>query len=86
LRIYWISRFKQPTGCGRPAWVLGEVLTTLESINLHVTKNLTKPKTWADILVRPNFTRSFITHSSLETGLDGVDRYHLGDNLGFRVV
>jgi hypothetical protein len=31
---------------GRPDWVLGEVLiTTSESINLHVTKNLTKPQT-----------------------------------------
>jgi hypothetical protein len=63
--------------------VLGEVLTAPESINLHVTKNLTKPQTWTDILARPNFGRSFI--SSLETGLDGVDRNHLGGNLGFQV-
>jgi len=62
--------------------VLGEVLKTPESINLHVTKNLTKPQTWIDILVRPNFNRSYI--SSLEPGMDGVDRNHLGGNLGFQ--
>jgi hypothetical protein len=82
LRTYWISRCKQPTGCGRLAWVLCEVLTTPESINLHVAINLTKPQTWTDILARPNFSRSSI--SSLETSLDGVDRNHLGGNLGFQ--
>ena len=61
--------------------MLGEVLTSLESINIYVTKNLTKPQTGTDILARLNFSRSFI--SSLETGLDGVVSNHLGNNLGF---
>jgi hypothetical protein len=44
---------KQPTGHGGPDWVLGEVLTIPESINLHVTKNLTKAQTGSDIFARP---------------------------------
>jgi hypothetical protein len=48
--MYWINTRGQSTGCGPPA--------IPDSINLHVTKKLTKP--WTDILARQNFSKSFI--------------------------